>query len=300
MHNLPHTTLGATSLNASRVGLGCMSLGTARQAAAAIIHRAFELGVNLFDTADIYDRGLNESIVGEALRDRRDRVYILSKGGNRPRPDGPGWDWTPRRDYLIAACEASLKRLGTDYIDLYLLHGGTIEDPIDEVVEAFETLKRRGAIRHYGFSSIRPNVIRSFPQHGNFEALMTQYSLLDRRPEASGTLDMARQQGMALLLRGALAQGLLAGKSAAAYNGLTETQVAAAQDALKAALPPGMGLAQGAISYALSHPAAGSVLVGASHIGQLEKSLRTPYVWPEETLAALRAAVPAQPYSQHL
>src|SRR5699024_5881967 len=107
------------------------------------------------------------------------------------------WFWDPRKQYIEEAVHASLKRLQTDYIDLYLLHGGTIDDPIDETIEAFENLKEKGLIRAYGISSIRPNVIRSYLKHSSIDAIMMQYSILDRRPEM--LLDDIHQQQVSVL-----------------------------------------------------------------------------------------------------
>ena len=189
-----------------------------------LLHRALDLGINYFDTADLYDQGENEIIVGRALRTSRSEVYIATKVGNQMRPDGSGWDWNPRKEYIWKAVEGSLKRLQTDYIDLYQLHGGTIEDPIDETIEAFELLKEQGKIREYGISSIRPNVIREYVARSNIVSVMMQYSLLDRRPEES-CLPFLEQNGIGVMVRGAVAKGLLAGKSVEAYLGYTEEKV---------------------------------------------------------------------------
>lgn len=121
-----------------------------------------ELGINYLDTADLYDFGRNEEIVGEAIKSRRQDVILATKAGNRWEEGKPGWFWDPRKAYIKEAVKRSLKRLQTDYIDLYQLHGGTIEDNIDETIEAFEELKQEGVIRHYGISSIRPNVLKEY------------------------------------------------------------------------------------------------------------------------------------------
>jgi aryl-alcohol dehydrogenase-like predicted oxidoreductase len=163
-----------------------------------------DLGINYFDTADIYDQGENEITVGRALRDSRSKLFIATKVGNQPRPDGTGWDWNPHKEHILGAAEASLKRLQTDYIDLYQLHGGTLDDPIDETIEAFELLKEQGKIRAYGISSIRPNVIREYVARSNMVSVMMQYSLLDRRPEES-CLELLREIGIGVLVRGAVA-----------------------------------------------------------------------------------------------
>ena len=117
------------------------------------------------DTADLYDFGTNEEIVGEAIKNRRQDLILATKGGNRFEKGKPGWDWDPSKAYIKEAVKQSLKRLQTDYIDLYQLHGGTIDDPIDETIEAFEELVEEGVIRYYGISSIRPNVIKEYAKN---------------------------------------------------------------------------------------------------------------------------------------
>ena len=177
--------LGKSALQISEIGLGCMSLKENDPANEEIIHRALDAGINFFDTADIYQNGQNEICLGKALRHRRKEVIIASKVGNQLRKDGNGLDWNPRKDHIISSVEKSLQRLQTDYIDLYQLHGGTIDDPISETIEAFETLQQQGKIRFYGISSIRPNVIREYVSRSRIVSVMMQYSLLDRRPEES-------------------------------------------------------------------------------------------------------------------
>ena len=176
--------LGKSALNISRIGFGCMSLKPGQADMQLIIDRAIANGINYFDTADLYDKGLNEINIGKALRGKRKDVVIATKAGNQWRADGSGWDWNPSKKYILACAEQSLKRLQTDYIDLYQLHGGTMEDPIDETIEAFELLQQQGKIRYYGISSIRPQVIREYVLRSNIVSVMMQYSLADRRPVA--------------------------------------------------------------------------------------------------------------------
>src|SRR4029079_841005 len=125
---------------------------------------------------------------------------------NQWKNDGDGWTWNPRKEYILTAIDQSLKRLHTNYIDLYQLHGGTIDDPIDETIEAFELLKKQGKILHYGISSIRPNVIREYVKRSAIVSVMMQYSLADRRPEEA-ILDLLKQNNISVLARGVLAQG---------------------------------------------------------------------------------------------
>lgn len=175
--------LGASDLLVGEIGMGCMTLGTDEAKAVSLIHEALDLGVNFLDTADLYDSGRNEEIVGKAIRGRRDRVVLATKAGNRRIPGQDGWVWDPSKTYILSAVKESLRRLGTDYIDLYQLHGGTMEDPIDETIEAFEQLKHEGVIREYGISSIRPNVIREYAARSSIVSVMNQYSIVDRRAE---------------------------------------------------------------------------------------------------------------------
>ena len=143
--------------------------------------------------ADLYDKGENEKLIGAALKEKRKDVIIATKVGNQWRADGSGWDWNPRKEYILSCVEGSLQRLNIDYIDLYQLHGGTIQDPIDETIEAFELLVQQGKIRYYGISSIRPNVIREYVKRSNIVSVMMQYSLLDRRSEET-CLPLLQQQ----------------------------------------------------------------------------------------------------------
>ena len=139
--------LGHSNIYVSEIGFGCMSLGTSENEAIRIIHEAMDKGVNYFDTADLYDRGLNEEIVGKALKGKRHDVVIATKVGNRWTEQGNGWTWDPSKTYIKEAVKHSLRRLQTDYIDVYQLHGGTIDDPIDETIEAFEELQQEGIIQ---------------------------------------------------------------------------------------------------------------------------------------------------------
>ncbi len=292
--------LGSSDLLVSEIGLGCMSLGTDPRRAADIVHRAVELGVTFFDTADLYNRGVNEELVGRALRGVRDRVVIASKVGNRWREDGSGWDWDPSKSYIRQAVEGSLRRLGVEVIDLYQLHGGTIDDPVDETIEAFEELKAEGLIRHYGLSSIRPNVIREYVRRSNIASVMMQHSLLDRRPEEE-TEDLLLDHGVSVIVRGPVAKGLLADKPPAPYLEHGPEVVAAAQEALDRAVGPRRSRAQVALRYSLAHPVVATLIPGASSLFQLEENLaaaESPAL-TEEELSRLREVVPALHYRQH-
>ena len=198
--------LGKSDLYVSEIGLGCMSLGTDEAAARRIIDEALDLGINFFDTADLYDRGLNEEIVGRALEGRRSEVVLARIEGRQPHhPGRDGWVWDPSKEYIMEAVKDSLRRLRTDYIDLYQLHGGTMEVPMDETIEAFERLKEQGWIRWYGISSIRPNVIREYVKRSNIVSVMNQYSIL-RPPGRRGGDPLLQEHGISIIARGPVRQ----------------------------------------------------------------------------------------------
>lgn len=288
--------LGRSELEVSAVSFGCMSLGDDHAVNERLIHRALDLGVNYFDTADLYQHGENEVSVGKALKGRRSSVVLATKVGNRWRPDGSGWDWDPSRSHVERAIQDSLRRLQTDYIDVYQLHGGTIGDPIDETVEAFEALKQAGAIRHYGISSIRPNVIAEWMSRSGLASVMMQYSLLDRRPEES-CLDLLREHDVGVVVRGGLARGLLAAKPSAPYLDHSQEDVAAAQR-LVGSVAGDTALEHVALRYCLAHPGVTTVACGIRTMEQLEMDVAAAALPPlaAADLETLRAGVPAARY----
>ena len=297
---MEYVQLGKSDLHISRIGFGCMSLGDDDASNETILHRAADLGINFFDTADLYAKGMNEISVGKALKSRRDKVYIATKVGNQWRADGSGWDWNPRKAYILAEVENSLQRLQTDYIDLYQLHGGTIDDPIDETIEAFEQLKQQGKIRHYGISSIRPNVIREYIKRSNIMSVMMQYSLLDRRPEET-CLPLLLENNIGVLARGAVAQGLLVNKPAKAYLNYSPQQVEQAAAAIRAVSNDKRNAAQTAIRFVLQHPAVTAAVAGIRTMQQLEEAVSAitapPITAPE--MKELQEAVVINKYEQH-
>ena len=278
-----------------------MSLSPANTAENAdLVHRAIDLGINYFDTADLYDKGMNETLLGNALKEKRNKIIIATKVGNQWKPDGSGWDWNPRKAYILDAVEASLKRLQTDRIDLYQLHGGTIEDPIDETIEAFEILRQQGKIRYYGISSIRPNVISAYVQRSSIVSVMLQYSLADRRPEET-ILHLLQEKQIGALSRGALAQGMLVNKPPKAYLAHTGAEMIKASYAVKAISTLGRSQAQTALRFVLDHPAVTAAVVGISRKAQLEEVVAAsekPRLTRTERLQ-LETSVPAKLYDQH-
>lgn len=292
------SALGNSNIEVSKVALGGMSFHNLC-AAQSIIEAALNMGITLFDTADLYDQGANERIVGQVLKGNRKKVQIATKVGNRWRPDGSDWDWVPRKAYVMEAVEASLRRLQTDYIDLYQLHGGTIEDPLEEVVEAFELLKTQGKIRAYGISSIRPNTIRRWTALSQGVSCMSQYSLLDRRPEEF-ILDHLHEAGHGVLVRGGLAKGLLAGKPARPYLKHNAEQVKQAQSKILEIVSP-EDVPGFALNYCLQNPAVSSVVVGASSAQQIREVVQAWKRILGENIdyQALAAKLPVFRYEEH-
>lgn len=293
-----YRTLGKSGLQISEIGFGCMSLQNDQDYNTRLLHTAIEKGINFFDTADIYQAGLNETMLGAALKERRKQIVLATKVGNQPRPDGKGWGWNPRKEYILSAVEKSLQRLQTDYIDLYQLHGGTIDDPIDETISAFEILKQQGKILHYGISSIRPNVIREWVKRSNITSVMMQYSLLDRRPEET-CLNLLLQNNIGVLARGTLAKGLLVDKPAEAFLDFSEKEVSEIQHALAGLSNTANNSTAIALHFVLHHPAVSSAVAGIRTIEQLNDIARsTKYVIAEGVYSSL-SQLPSLVYKEH-
>jgi aryl-alcohol dehydrogenase-like predicted oxidoreductase len=268
---MDYRQLGKSDLKISRVGFGCMSLKPGQPENENILRHAIDLGINYFDTADLYDKGGNEELLGKSLKQKRKEIIIATKVGNQWRSDGSGWDWNPRRDYILQSVEESLKRLQTNYIDLYQLHGGTIDDPMEESIDAFEQLVKQGKIRYYGISSIRPNVIRYWSEHSKIVSVMTQYSLLDRRPEEE-TLSLLGKKNIGVLVRGSVAQGLLVDKPPRSYLGYSEQEVMRAAEAVQSYSNHDRTPAQTAIQFVLHRPEVTSAIVGVRTMEQLKEA----------------------------
>lgn len=299
--------LGQSDLYISEVGLGCMSLGTDEKHAISLIDEAIEQGINYLDTADLYDFGQNETLVGKAIKHRRHEIILATKVGNRWKEDKSGWMWDPSKTYIKEAVKQSLKRLQTDYIDLYQLHGGTIEDHIDETIDAFEDLKQEGIIRHYGISSIRPNVIKEYLEKSNIVSIMMQYSLLDRRPEEQFSL--IREKGVSVIARGPLAKGLLTGKPRSlkldkfhgkGYLSYTENELEALLSELENA-DPSHTMTELALQYCLHQDVVAAVIPGASKIEQLIENTSAGLAKPltDQVYDKLQNLAKLDQYKQH-
>lgn len=296
--------LGTSDLIVGEIGLGCMSLGTDESKVIPLLHEALDLGINFLDTADIYDNGHNEELIGKAIQGRRSDVIIASKVGNTRVEGQEGLVWNPSKAHIMEAVKESLRRLQTDYIDLYQLHGGTMDDNIDETIEAFAQLKREGLIREYGISSIRPNVIREYVDRSHIVSVMSQYSILDRRPEEE-VLPLLTQKGISSIVRGAVASGALADgrkdKAQKGYLDISGEEVISLRQQLEPLTQANRSLSQTAIQYVLAHPAVAVLAAGASSSQQLSENVEaasSPALTDDE-LQMIRSIRAANQYTQH-
>jgi|SRR5918996_2545401 aryl-alcohol dehydrogenase-like predicted oxidoreductase len=201
-------------LRVSAIGLGCMGMtpiyGQPDEGECiATVHRAVELGVTMIDTADMYGNGKNEALVGRALSGRRDRVVLATKFGNVRTPDGKP-DVNGRPDYVPQACDASLKRLGVEVIDLYYLHRVDPKVPIEDTVGAMARLVEQGKVRHIGLSEAAASTLRRAHAVHPITALQTEYSLWTRDVEAE-ILPACRALGVGFVAYSPLGRGFLSG-----------------------------------------------------------------------------------------
>jgi aryl-alcohol dehydrogenase-like predicted oxidoreductase len=209
-------TLGSQRLVVSMLGLGCMGMsefyGTPDEdESIATIHRALELGVNFLDTADMYGPFTNEQLVGKAIKGRRDQVVLATKFGNERRADGTYVRINGRPEYVRAACDASLRRLAVDHIDLYYQHRVDPTVPIEETVGAMAELVRQGKVRYLGLSEAAPATIRRAQATYPITALQTEYSLWSRDPEDE-ILPTVRELGIGFVAYSPLGRGFLTGQ----------------------------------------------------------------------------------------
>ncbi|OHP92942.1 aldo/keto reductase [Staphylococcus sp. HMSC063F03] len=294
-----------SGIEISELGLGCMSLGTDYKKAQPIIESAIDNGITYFDTADIYDQGVNEEIVGKALKkyQNRDDIVIGTKVGNRLTDDGH-MTWDPSKKHIKENVKGSLKRLGLNHLDLYQLHGGTIDDPLDETISAFDELKQEGYIRAYGISSIRPNVIDYYLKNSQIETLMSQFNLIDNRPES--LINDVHDKQVKILARGPVFKGLLTSKSVDVIdekfkNGVLDYTQDELGSTIASIKELESNLTALSFKYLTSHDAMGSIIVGASSVEQLEENVRNYY--KEISLDQIKSArnrVKDIEYTQHL
>jgi len=208
--------LGQSGLEVSSIGLGCMGMsefyGDRDEAESiATIHRALDMGVNFLDTADMYGPFKNEELVGRAIKGRRDAVVLATKFGNMRGEDGSFLGINGRPEYVRASCEASLRRLDVDTIDLYYQHRVDANTPIEDTVGEMARLVEEGKVRHLGLSEAAIETIRRAHRTHPIAALQTEYSLWSRDPE-DGLLDVCRELGLSFVAYSPLGRGFLTGQ----------------------------------------------------------------------------------------
>lgn len=212
---VPRRTLGSQGLRVAAMGLGCMGMsefyGEADEAESlATLDRALELGIDFWDTADMYGSGRNEALLARALRGRRDRVTLATKFGIVRGPDPTQRTINGRPEYVRAACDASLRRLGTDHVDLYYQHRVDPDVPIEETVGAMARLVEEGKVRHLGLSEAGEETLRRAVREHPIAALQTEFSLWSRDPE-DGLLATCRELGIGFVAYSPLGRGFLSG-----------------------------------------------------------------------------------------
>ncbi len=304
---MQYRTFGKTGWQVSTISMGCWGIGgqwgpVAEDEAIRTIHTAIDLGINLLDTADAYGLGVSEELVGKAVKDRRDKVYIATKVGNFARRVGSPLAYdTPHHVYLC--CDASLGRMKIDTIDFYQCHIGDLADP-SIFLEAFARLTEQGKIRTYGISTNALSVAEAFNRDGNCAAIQLNYSLVNRSAEQD-LLPWCAANNVGTLLRGPIAQGVLAGKFTpesrfddAVRSGWNEgagrerfLKQLAQVEPWKQLARPDRTLAQIALAWALSNPAVTCAIPGAKNVAQIRSNaVAADIILTDEERALLNAA----------
>jgi aryl-alcohol dehydrogenase-like predicted oxidoreductase len=287
-------------LKVSIAGLGCNNFGRriGAERSAAVVHAALEAGVTLFDTADLYGDGDSERFLGAALGARRDDAVIVTKFGMLPPPDGLSGG---HPDWINRACESSLRRLGTDRIDLYLIHRPDPETPVGETLSALNALIDQGKVREIGCSNFSAAQLDEAAEAAatnrlrGFATVQNQYSLLHREPE-DGVLEACERLGMSLMPYFPLASGVLTGKyrrgepapagarlsgsdGDVAENVVGEDRLSAVERLSEFAASRGHTLLDLALSWLAARPTVATVIAGATSAGQVRANAAATSSW---------------------
>ena len=303
---MSYRKLGASGLNVSSIGLGCMSMsgiyGQADDAESIkVIHRALELGINFIDTADAYGQGHNEELVGRAIQGQRDKVVLATKFGNTP--DGV----KGHPDHVKQACDASLKRLGVDSIDLYYQHRVDPKVPIEDTVGAMAQLVKQGKVRHLGLSEAAPETVRRAAAVHPIAALQSEYSLMYREV-GDESLPVCRDLNIAFVAYSPLGRALLTG-AIKALDELPEndrrrqhprfseqnigTNLGLVQRVREIAAEKRIKPAQLVLAWLMAQDDRIVALPGTKHVGYLEENVAAIGVrLSEDELRAIDAAIP--------
>ncbi|OGO31440.1 MAG: aldo/keto reductase [Chloroflexi bacterium RBG_16_54_11] len=297
---MEYARLGITGLKVSRICLGCMSYGQPserwawtldEEASRPFIQRALELGINFFDTADIYNFGKSEQVLGRALRDfaQRDEVIVATKV-NGMMGSGPN-DKGLSRKHIMSSIDASLRRLGTDYVDLYQIHRWDPETPIEETLEALNDIVRMGKARYIGASSMYAwqlaKALYTADLHGwtRFVSMQPHYNLIYREEERE-MLPLCRDQGIGVIPFSPLARGLLSGNRAEKAETLrtqkdamakrlytSEPDFAIIERVSEVAAERGLASAQIALAWVLARPGITAPIIGATKPHHLDDAV---------------------------
>ena len=287
--------LGKTGLKVSEICLGCMTFGgqADEETSIAIIDHALESGVNFLDTADVYTRQRSEAIVGKALKGRRDKVVLATKVRGRVGEDVN--DVGLSRKHIMQGVEDSLRRLQTDYIDLYQVHSWDPETPIEETLSTLDDLVRQGKVRYIGCSNFAAwqlcKALWASDVHNwvRFDSIQPRYNILDKRIEAE-LLPLCADQGIGVVVYSPLAGGVLTGKyrrgegapegSRFALRGgrqvqsaLSDSNLAAVQRLGEVAAARGKSVGQLALAWVLANPTVSSAINGATSVAQFVENL---------------------------
>jgi 1-deoxyxylulose-5-phosphate synthase len=320
---MQYVNLGRTGLKVSRICLGMMTYGTPKwrswvldeETSRPFVRRALELGINFFDTADMYSLGVSEEVTGRALRDfgARDKVVVATKA-YYPMSDDPN-DRGLSRKHLMSAIDNSLRRLGTDYVDLYQIHRWDADTPIEETLTALHDIVRSGKARYIGASSMMSwQFARALDLAGQlgltrFVSMQNHYNLVYREEERE-MLPLCREAGIGVIPWSPLARGFLAGNrrsptDAETARGRTDTfghdlyyapeDFTVAERCAEVARDKGVKPAQVALAWVLRQPGITAPIVGASKMEQLEQAVQALDI----TLSAEDAQRLEQPYVPH-
>lgn len=290
---MQYRNLGKSGLKVSAIGLGTNSFGgrADQKTSVDIIHAALDHGITLIDTANGYTGGQSEQIIGEALKGRRHEAVIATKAG-LPQGEGPYRRGTSRR-HLTQQLEQSLRRLGTDYIDLYYMHTYDLDTPIEETLRTLDDFVRQGKVLYLGCSNYRPQELQNAldvsrtHQWERFCALQPSYSLFDRTPERE-LVPLALDQGVGLVAYYPLAGGLLTGKyrggqipagsraekQAGWMSRVSEAMRRAGDEFADLAEREGLDPAALAVAWLVARPAVASAIVGATRVEQVLDNLK--------------------------
>jgi aryl-alcohol dehydrogenase-like predicted oxidoreductase len=311
---MQYRQLGSSDLKVSEISLGSWltyGVGVERDMAAACVDRAFDLGVNFIDTANVYGRGAAESFLGEALAKRKRDSYILATKVFFPMSDK---DFGLSRAQILKQIDASLKRLKTDYVDLYQCHRYDENTPLEETMAAFAEVVKSGKARYIGFSEWSPDQIEAALKMANVEKFVSsqpQYSLLWRRPEKA-VIPLCAKNGISQIVWSPLAQGVLTGKyapgatppadsraSSQEMGGFIESWLnpavlEAVQKLKPLAAEAGCTLAQFALAWVLREPNVASAIVGASRPEQVDDNCKASGLTIDPALFAQAEAIVAE------